>query len=152
MDLFDLSIRDNLCLGKKIPEEKIMQLLDEAGLMNWYKELPNGLETMVGEKGIKLSAGQKQRVSIARAIVKDPDIILADEPTGNVDEKTSEQVLEILKEISNERLVVIISHNLDEAQKFADRIIEMSDGKIISDKSINPTSTDKLIIKKRFKV
>ena len=63
VELFDLSIRDNLCLGKKIQEEKIMQLFDEAGLMNWYKELPNGLETMVGEKGIKLSAGQKQRLN-----------------------------------------------------------------------------------------
>ena len=52
---FDLSIRDNLCLEKDIPDEKIMQLLDEAGLMGWYKELPNGLETLVGEKGIKLS-------------------------------------------------------------------------------------------------
>ena len=52
VELFDLSIRDNLCLGKEVSEEKIMQLIDEAGLMNWYKELPNGLETMVGEKGI----------------------------------------------------------------------------------------------------
>ena len=50
VELFDLSIRDNLCLRKEVPEEKIMQLLDEAGLMSWYKELPNGLETMVGEK------------------------------------------------------------------------------------------------------
>lgn len=66
VELFDLSIRDNLCLGKDVPEDQIMQLLDEAGLMSWYEELPNGLDTMVGEKGIKLSAGQKQRLNLIR--------------------------------------------------------------------------------------
>lgn len=136
-----MNVINNIKMSLKVQNNKkkidYNKLLEKFGLKGLGHRYPT-----------QLSAGQKQRVSIARAIVKDPDIILADEPTGNVDEKTSEQVLEILKEISNERLVVIISHNLDEAQKFADRIIEMSDGKIISDKSINPTSTDKLIIKK----
>ena len=60
--------------GKEISEEKIMQLLEEAGLMNWYKELPNGLETKVGEKGIKLSAGQKQRLNLIRGILIDKEL------------------------------------------------------------------------------
>jgi len=68
VDLFDLSIRENLCLGKDIEESKIIKLLKEAGLENWYKELPEGLDTMVGERGIKLSAGQKQRLNLIRGI------------------------------------------------------------------------------------
>ncbi len=105
-----------------------------------------GLEGLENRKPKQLSAGQKQRVAIARAIVKDPDVLLADEPTGNVDEKTSYQILNILKEISKNKLVVVISHNLQEAYKYADRIIELKDGKVISDKQINKNFSDKLVI------
>ena len=85
VELFDLSIRDNLCLGKNIPDEILFQLLDEAGLMNWYNELPEGLETMVGERGIKLSAGQKQRLNLIRGILMNKDLYFFDEPTSNLD-------------------------------------------------------------------
>ena len=113
-----------------------------------YNELLRsfGLTGLAHRKPTQLSAGQKQRVAIARAIVKNPGIILADEPTGNVDEKTSVQIMDILKNISKEKLVVIISHNNDEAFKYGDRIIQMSDGKIISDKSINRSSSEQLYI------
>lgn len=113
-----------------------------------YKDLLQqfGLTGLARRKPTQLSAGQKQRVAIARAIVKDPEIILADEPTGNVDEKTSRQIMDILKKISDEKLVVVISHNNDEAYKYADRIIEMSDGKIISDKILNKNSSEKLLL------
>ena len=74
VDLFDLSIRDNLCLGKDISDERILDLLKEAGLMGWYNELPQGLDTMVGERGIKLSAGQKQRLNLIRGILIDKDL------------------------------------------------------------------------------
>ena len=113
-----------------------------------YNELLRsfGLTGLAHRKPTQLSAGQKQRVAIARAIVKNPDIILADEPTGNVDEKTSVQIMDILKNISKEKLVVVISHNNDEAFKYGDRIIQMSDGKIISDKSINRSSSEQLYI------
>ncbi len=113
-----------------------------------YKDLLQqfGLTGLARRKPTQLSAGQKQRVAIARAIVKDPEIILADEPTGNVDEKTSRQIMDLLKKISDEKLVVVISHNNDEAYKYADRIIEMSDGKIISDKILNKNSSEKLLL------
>ena len=101
-----------------------------------------GLDGLGNRYPKQLSAGQKQRVAIARAIVKDPQIILADEPTGNLDENTSHQLMDLLKEISKDRLVVVISHNPEEAYKYADRILEMSDGKIISDKTINDDYTD----------
>ena len=110
VELFDLSIRDNLCLGKEIPEEKIMQLLDEAGLMNWYKELPNGLETMVGEKGIKLSAGQKQRLNLIRGILIDKELYFFDEPTSNLDIVSEEKMISMIKKYLKNKTYVIITH------------------------------------------
>ena len=94
-----------------------------------------GLEDMAKRYPRELSGGQKQRVAIARALVKNPHVILADEPTGNLDIKSTKQVLDILKEISKERLVIIVSHNLKDADLYADRIIELREGKIISDRS-----------------
>ena len=81
----------------------------------------------------ELSGGQKQRVAIARALVKSPRVILCDEPTGNLDNKTSTQIMDLLKQISKERLVLIVSHNMPDAEKYADRIIELSDGRVVSD-------------------
>ena len=88
----------------------------------------------VGDKKVRnLSGGQKQRVAIARALVKKPSLILADEPTGNLDSKTAKLTFDILKKISSERLVVIISHDNESAIEYADRIIRLSDGKIVED-------------------
>lgn len=80
-----------------------------------------------------MSGGQMQRVAIARAIVNNPDIILADEPTGALDTETSTQVMEILKEIAKDRLVVMVTHNPDLAERYSTRIIHMLDGKITGD-------------------
>ena len=79
VELFDLSIRDNLCLGKEISDDRILELLEEAGLTGWYNELPEGLETIVGEKGIKLSVGQKQRLNLIRGILIDKELYFFDE-------------------------------------------------------------------------
>ena len=88
----------------------------------------------MGEKKVRnLSGGQKQRVAIARALVKNPNLILADEPTGNLDSKTAKLTFEILKKIAQERLVVVISHDNQSAVEYADRIIRLSDGKIVED-------------------
>ena len=81
----------------------------------------------------ELSGGQKQRVAIARALIKSPRVILCDEPTGNLDKSTSTQIMDLLSEISKERLVIIVSHNMPDAEKYGDRIIELSDGNIIRD-------------------
>lgn len=81
----------------------------------------------------ELSGGQKQRVAVARALVKDPEVILADEPTGNLDSETSEQIFELFKEISKKKLVICVSHDAEYAYKYADRIIEISDGRVIRD-------------------
>ena len=110
VELFDLSIRDNLCLGKDIPEEKIMQLLEEAGLMRWYKELPNGLDTLVGEKGIKLSAGQKQRLNLIRGILIDKELYFFDEPTSNLDTLSEEKITNMIEKYLKNKTYVIVTH------------------------------------------
>lgn len=134
-----LSVIDNIKLSlefqnsdKQVDFEQLLKNIGLEGLGHRYPK--------------QLSAGQKQRVAIARAIVKDPEVILADEPTGNLDENTSNQIMDLLKEISKERLVMVISHNPEEANQYADRILEMADGKIISDKAINEEYLDKALI------
>ena len=98
------------------------EALDSVGLKNMYNKRPN-----------EMSGGQMQRVAIARAIVNDPDIVLADEPTGALDTETSLQVMEILKEISRDRLVVMVTHNPDLAERYSTRVVNMLDGLLVSD-------------------
>ena len=112
--------------NKKTSNCKIEDILESVEMKGFGKHYPR-----------QLSAGQKQRIAIARALAKDSKIILADEPTGNLDSKTSIQILDLLKKISEERLVVIVSHNKEDANKYADRIIEISNGKIVADKVKN---------------
>ena len=94
----------------------------------------------------ELSGGQKQRVAIARALIKSPSVILCDEPTGNLDKNTSTQIMDLLSEISKERLVVIVSHNMPDAEKYGDRIIELSDGKVIKDVERRAGYTNKMTL------
>lgn len=108
--------------GKKATNEKINAILSEVDLTNYAKRKPN-----------ELSGGQKQRVAIARALVKDPEIIMADEPTGALDSNTGKQILETLKNLSKTKLVIVVSHDREFAERYADRIIEMKDGQIASD-------------------
>ena len=102
--------------------KRAIEALKLVGLGNQLKKRPN-----------EMSGGQMQRVAIARAIVNNPDIILADEPTGALDTETSIQVMDILKEISKDRLVIMVTHNPDLAQKYATRTINMLDGKVLGD-------------------
>lgn len=103
-----------------------------------------GLEDQLYKKPNQLSGGQQQRVSIARALVNDPDIILADEPTGAIDSKTADKIMTLLKDISKTRLVIMVTHNPDLANVYSDRIISMLDGKVTSDS--NPYKTDSEIL------
>ncbi|MDO4414082.1 MAG: ABC transporter ATP-binding protein/permease [Erysipelotrichaceae bacterium] len=108
-----------------------------------------GLGEQVHKKPNQLSGGQMQRVAIARALVNDPDILLADEPTGALDTETSVQVMDLLKEVASDRLVVMVTHNPELAEDYATRIVRLKDGKIISDSdpyTINeePTRSDNL--------
>lgn len=108
--------------GKKATNEALNEILDEVDLTGYGNRKPN-----------ELSGGQNQRVAIARALVKNPEMIMADEPTGALDSKTGKQVFDTLKKLSKEKLVLIVSHDRDFAELYADRIIELKDGKVISD-------------------
>lgn len=109
-------------VGKKERKERAIAALKRVGLENEIKKRPN-----------QLSGGQMQRVAIARALVNNPEILLADEPTGALDIKTSIEVMELIKEISKERLVIMVTHNGELAQKYSTRIINLLDGEVIGD-------------------
>ena len=102
--------------------EKARMVLDRVGLAGQYNKKPN-----------QLSGGQCQRVAIARALVNDPEILLADEPTGALDTVTSVQIMDLIKEISKEKLVIMVTHNPELAQQYSSRIIKLLDGKIVDD-------------------
>lgn len=103
-----------------------------------------GLEKHIHKKPNQMSGGQMQRVAIARALVNDPDILLADEPTGALDTETSIQVMNLLKEVAKDRLVVMVTHNPELAEEYATRIVKLSDGKIIDDSNPYEVDTTKL--------
>ena len=109
-------------VGKAERKERAIKALEEVGLGNQLHKKPS-----------EMSGGQMQRVAIARALVNNPDIILADEPTGALDTETSVQVMEILKKIANDRLIIMVTHNPELAEKYSTRIIRMLDGKVIDD-------------------
>lgn len=123
----ELTVGENIALaielqGEKNAQERVKEVLKKVDL-----------EGFENRKISQLSGGQKQRVAIARALIKNSEIIFADEPTGALDSQTGESIFGLLKEISKEKLVVAVSHDEDFARRFADRIIRLADGEIISD-------------------
>ncbi len=129
--LDDFTVGANIALaielqGRKASNEEINQILDEVDLSGYGARRPN-----------ELSGGQMQRVAIARALVKNPKIIMADEPTGALDSITGKQVLDTLKTLSKDKLVIVVSHDRDFATSYADRIIELADGSVISDITVD---------------
>lgn len=124
-----LSIVDNVEMGMTLSgvsseekHKKALEVLEKVGLKDHIHKKPN-----------QLSGGQMQRVAIARALANDPDIILADEPTGALDSVTSQQIMELIREISDDKLVIMVTHNPDLAEQYADRIVRFKDGQVISD-------------------
>ncbi len=127
--LNEFTVEDNIALalelqGKPKDKEAVAALLEEVDLTGFAKRKPN-----------TLSGGQKQRIAIARALIKSPEIIMADEPTGALDSNTGKQVFDTLKKLSRDKLVIIVSHDRDFAEQYGDRVIELKDGKILSDVS-----------------
>lgn len=128
------NVGKNISLALELQQNKdkkslIENVLEQVGLAGYYNRKIN-----------ELSGGQKQRVAIARALVKNPRIILADEPTGNLDSATAEETFALLKELSRDRLILIVSHDRENAEQYADRIIELKDGEVLSDRTINALS------------
>lgn len=122
-------------VGKAERKKRAIEALQKVGLGDQLNKKPN-----------QMSGGQMQRVAIARALVNNPDILLADEPTGALDSKTSVQVMEILKEISKDKLIIMVTHNPELAEKYSSRIVKLLDGKIIDDS--NPYKSSEEDVKK----
>ncbi|HEU5148082.1 MAG TPA: ABC transporter ATP-binding protein, partial [Chryseosolibacter sp.] len=128
--LFSDTIYNNIGFGMEEPEEeKIMQAAKDADVYENIRAFPQGFETRIGERGITLSGGQKQRVSIARAVVREPKILMLDDALSAVDTKTENNILNSLKRIMQGRTTIIISHRVSSA-KLANNIIVLVDGRI----------------------
>ena len=127
-------------VSKTERRKKAMDALELVGLKEHAKKKPS-----------QLSGGQMQRVAIARALVNDPDIILADEPTGALDTETSVQILDLIQNIAKDKLVIMVTHNKEIATKYANRIINLRDGEVINDTNPvteEPTYKEKYSFKK----
>lgn len=134
--LEEFTVEENIALalelqGNNKNKERVNAILEQVDLAGYAKRKPN-----------TISGGERQRVAIARALVKNPEIIMADEPTGALDSNTGKQVFETLKRLSAEKLVIVVSHDRDFAEIYGDRIIELKDGKIISDVSKTKIAAD----------
>lgn len=131
----------------------VYQNVELALLLNGYKKRQIkkkvldiikqvGLSKFKNTKVSKLSGGQKQRVAIARAMVKETPIIVADEPTGNLDTESAKDIIKILKEVAKNKLVIIVTHNIEQVEEYATRIITMNDGRIIEDRKLKEVNND----------
>ncbi|MBR4305204.1 MAG: ABC transporter ATP-binding protein, partial [Clostridia bacterium] len=128
----ELTVYENIALSLNLRRMKdrgdVALALQKVGLAGYEDRFPT-----------ELSGGERQRVAIARAIVKKPRIILADEPTGNLDTATAQSVVGILKTLAQDCLIIVVSHNIHDANTYADRIVELRNGEIISDRTRNPS-------------
>jgi ATP-binding cassette subfamily B protein len=129
--LFSDTIKNNIMFGKEAAtDDEVIKAAKDADVHKNIKKFTKGYDTILGERGITLSGGQKQRVSIARAIIKDPKILLFDDCLSAVDTETEEKILRNLRELTVGKTTIIVSHRVSSA-KDADQIIVLEDGRII---------------------
>lgn len=137
--LSDDSIRNNVAFGvreNEIDDERVEDALRKAQLFEFVDSLPKGLDTFVGDRGVRLSGGQRQRIGIARALYHDPEILILDEATSALDNDTEAAVMEAIESLRGEKTMIIIAHRLTTIQN-ADVVFEVADGKVI-EKTKNP--------------
>lgn len=131
--LSDDTIRNNVAFGiheKDIDDDAIMRAIEKAQLYDFIESLPNGLETVVGDRGVRLSGGQRQRIGIARALYHNPEILVLDEATSALDNETETAVMDAIDGLRGEKTMIIIAHRLTTIRN-ADQIYEVKDGKVI---------------------
>ena len=126
--LMPLTIKENITLGKDVPEERINEVIKAAKLDGWIDSLEEGIDTYLGDRANEISGGQAQRIAIARAMLKDADIILLDEPTSSLDKETTTEVLEALDLLMEGKTVVHVTHHPDLLKGY-DRIITVKEGR-----------------------
>jgi ATP-binding cassette, subfamily B, multidrug efflux pump len=131
--LFSRSVKENILFGNPLATDKELQdIIDLSAFRKDLEMLPEGLETLVGEKGVALSGGQKQRISIARALIKDPEILILDDSLSAVDAKTEKKIIDNIRRERNAKTTIITTHRLS-AVEHADHIVVLEDGKIVEE-------------------
>jgi ATP-binding cassette, subfamily B, multidrug efflux pump len=131
--LFSKSVKENILFGNsQATEEELEKAIDLSALRKDLEMLPEGLETLVGEKGVALSGGQKQRISIARALIRNPEILILDDSLSAVDAKTEKRIIDNIREIRKDKTTIITTHRMSAVQH-ADQILVLDDGKIIEE-------------------
>lgn len=133
VELFDMSIKDNLTLGKKISTNHILEMFEDAGLMEWYSSLEKGLDEVVGEKGVKLSAGQRQRLNIIRGILIDKDVYFFDEPTSNLDVESEEKIVKMIDKYLKNKTYIVVTHR-DSIKKLCNKHYIFKDHTMLEEK------------------
>ncbi len=150
--LFNGSIRENICFGREnVSEEKIMEVAKLSHADEFIDQLPNKFDTFIGERGLLLSGGQRQRISIARALLKDPEILILDEATSSLDSHSEKLVQEALKILMVDRTTFVVAHRLSTIYQ-ADEIIVLEKGKIIERGSHKQLLRRSGIYKKLYKM
>ena len=134
--LFPLSIRENITCGHPIAEEKVWEAVRAAQLEEWVRGLPEGLNSLVGERGGNLSGGQAQRIAIARAIAKDAPVVLLDEPTSALDGETAEALLRAMDRLTEGKTVIHVTHREETIRNY-DRILVLKEGKLFEKESVS---------------
>ena len=130
--LMDDTIKNNIAFGieeSEIDQKKLEEAIEKAQLRDFIEALPEGLETEVGERGVKLSGGQRQRIGIARALYNDPDVLVLDEATSALDNDTEKAVMEAIENLSGSKTLIIIAHRLTTIQN-CDIVFEVKEGKV----------------------
>ncbi len=133
MLLIDDTVRANVAFGipdDKVEDERVWGALRQSKLDRFVKELPEGLDTIVGDRGVKLSGGQRQRIAIARALYNDPQILVLDEATSALDNETEKGVMDAIDSLQGQKTLIIIAHRLSTIRN-CDRVYEIVDGKAI---------------------
>ena len=134
--MLDGSIRENVAFGitgDDIDEEKVWEALREAHLDEFVKSLPLGLDTQIGERGVRISGGQRQRIGIARALYNDPEVLILDEATSALDNDTEAQIMESINALHGKKTLVIVAHRLQTIEK-CDMVYRVQDGKILKER------------------
>ena len=134
--MLDGTIRKNVCFGEReedISDEKLWRALEEASLAGFVRTLPDGLDTEIGERGVRLSGGQRQRIGIARALYRDPAVLVFDEATSALDRETESEIMESINHLQGQKTMVIIAHRLTTIEN-CDHIYRVEDGRILRER------------------
>ena len=131
--LIDNTLRNNIALGvheSDIDDERLNKVLDQARLTGLIEQLPNGVETIIGERGVLLSGGQRQRIALARAFYHDRTVLVMDESTSALDTETEQEIVEEIKQLKGKKTMIVIAHRLT-TLRYCDRIYRLENGEIV---------------------